>query len=1053
MQNLPLVFCLLICSTLSLFGQGGPRPLQPLNPPPAPAGNPVTIDKANLGKALFWDEQLSSTRTVSCGTCHQPVSGGSDPRSLVGTTDHPGADGIFGTDDDVTGSPGVLKKTSAGLHELDDFFGIAEQVTGRYAPSAINAGYSNTLFWDGRATGRFVDPVSGQTVIANGAALESQALGPPTSDVEMAHAGRDWTKISSRIAHSVPLTLAPTVPSDLTTWINGRDYAALFEAAFGSAGVTPARIAMAIATYERTLVSNQAPIDAFIGGNQNALTAQEQLGLQVFNQSRCARCHGGNRFTDDNFHYIGLRPQDEDLGRFEVTGNAGDRGQFKTPTLRNVELRGEYMHNGRLQSLEEVVEFYNRGGDFDAPNKDNDVRPLNLTEAEKAALVAFLGRPLTDPRVAAETGLFSRPGLYAGSAGEPAINDDGVSYSGNPIPEVIAIEPSLAGSPDFTVALHSDFAVRNMVLVIDDAPIASGGGTIPDEESVLMRYASTSDADGIATVPVAIPGGGALLTKTLYGKWFVTDGAGVAAESASFETVVLGETAAVIGSPQNLQSNFAADSVSLTWDSVSGADRYEIYRGSTATFSESFRISTRTGTTFDDDSVQADTTYFYWVVAVGEEEAGTPSATEIETRVIGSFDLTATQGTSTNASDLSWREPLPDGASFEVWRGVASNPAGFSELASGLSAMAYSDASGIAARTYFYQVKLVDASDEILALSSVASGSRALSSPENLTATVAAFSDRIRLSWSGNTDATSYVIFRSNGGAAAQVGTTSGTSWDDFSVTAGLDYTYAVRSQNEYGQSGDSGTATGTKGIQAPTGVTANFTFEAGGIVLSWNAAEGVAHYAVYRSSTGVFGDAEEIDVTSGSEWIDSTAEAGLEYTYWIASIDGDDKRIVEETVFVASRVAKPAADVMIGRSYSSLKGDNVYNVSGGGQTLKKRTRRYRKVTARIAVENDGTANDSFIYRGSRENRRFRIRYRRISPVSANLTSAVIAGYAAGGEMDAGEKELFTVEIKPKRSRQKNRKKTYRRKGQFYASSVADSGQVDSVRYIIRAKY
>ena len=179
MKKSLLVFSLSLSATLSLFGQGGPGgppPLLPLNPPPVPAGNPVTADKANLGKALFWDEQLSSTRTISCGTCHQPSAGGSDPRSLIGTTDHPGADGEFGTADDVTGSPGVLKKTAAGLHELEDFFGIAEQVTGRYAPSAINAGYSPSLFWDGRATGQFVDPVSGQTVIANGAALESQVL-------------------------------------------------------------------------------------------------------------------------------------------------------------------------------------------------------------------------------------------------------------------------------------------------------------------------------------------------------------------------------------------------------------------------------------------------------------------------------------------------------------------------------------------------------------------------------------------------------------------------------------------------------------------------------------------------------------------------------------------------------------------------------------------------------------------------------------------------------------------------------------------------------------
>jgi cytochrome c peroxidase len=478
--------------TMVAQGPPPPPPLQPLAPPVAPAGNPVTTDKTQLGKVLFWDEQLSSTRTVACGTCHQPAAGGSDPRSTPSTL-HPGPDGVFGNGDDIVGSPGVISTDERGLQQLADFFGISEQVTGRYSPSVINSAYPPDLFWDGRATGTFTDPVSGAVVLASGAALESQAAGPPTSSVEMAHAGRDWTAVASRIAHAKPLTLSPSVPADLSAWIAGRSYEQLFQAAFGSSGVTPSRIVMAIATYERSLVSNQSPIDAFIARTPGALTAQEQEGLNLFRTHGCAGCHSGNRFTDDAYHYIGVRPQGEDLGRSTVTGINGNRGQFKTPTLRNVALRGEYMHNGRFGTLEEVVEFYDRGGDFNAPNKPPVIQPLGLTTAEKAALVAFLGRPLTDPRVAAETGPFSRPALSAGTAASPRIVGEVVADEAGNLPLMTAVEPALAGSANFTVGLSRLPVGRQVWLAIDDEPIATGSG-VPEEGDV--KYLHRLNASG-----------------------------------------------------------------------------------------------------------------------------------------------------------------------------------------------------------------------------------------------------------------------------------------------------------------------------------------------------------------------------------------------------------------------------------------------------------------------------------------------------------------------------------------------------------------------------
>src|SRR5215212_2006789 len=402
---------------LTVFG-----PVAPLNPPPAPAGNQVTAAKAALGKTLFWDEQLSSTRTVSCGTCHFSSNGGSDSRTVVNNarSRNPGADGAFGTADDVFASPGVPSNNADGTYSLSPTYGFREQVTGRKSRSYIDAGYSNTLFWDGRATPVFTDPLSGQVLLQNGAALESQVLGPPVSDAEMAHAGRDWADVAARVAASKPLALSPDVPAALKEWIGGRAYTELFAEAFGTAEVTPARIALAVATFERTLYSDRTPFDLSVSGIA-PLPPAEARGQNVFNnQGRCNTCHAGTLFTDNQFHNVGLRPQTEDPGRFAVTGNANDLGEFRTVSLRNVSLRAPYFHNGRFASLEDVVDFYNRGGDFDAPNIDrNRIRALGLSAQQRADLVAFLRGALTDPRVAAGQAPFDRPMLYTESTRVP----------------------------------------------------------------------------------------------------------------------------------------------------------------------------------------------------------------------------------------------------------------------------------------------------------------------------------------------------------------------------------------------------------------------------------------------------------------------------------------------------------------------------------------------------------------------------------------------------------------------------------------------------------
>ena len=308
------------------------EPLGGLLPPPtAPAGNPITTSKILLGKALFWDEQLSSTRTVACGTCHFPKAGGSDPRSFEASSINPGPDGFFGTPDDIAGSPGVPLTTADGDYVGDAAFGLAAQSTGRRSMPAIDAAYTPELFWDGRASDTFRDPITDEVVLGSGAALESQAVGPLVSDVEMGHVGRDFPDVAARIESSAPLALASDIPTGLERWIASRSYPELFAEAFGTSEVTIARTAMAIATYERTLVSQETPLASFAAGNTSALTTQEQIGRQIFIQAACATCHLGPRLTDDEFHYIGVRPTAEDVGRFAVTGDALDMGSMKTP--------------------------------------------------------------------------------------------------------------------------------------------------------------------------------------------------------------------------------------------------------------------------------------------------------------------------------------------------------------------------------------------------------------------------------------------------------------------------------------------------------------------------------------------------------------------------------------------------------------------------------------------------------------------------------------------------------------------------------------------------
>lgn len=231
--------------------------------------------------------------------------------------------------------------------------GIRGQKGGRSAPTVINRAYSVEQFWDGRAP-----------------TLEAQAVGPMANPIEMGH----------------------TLDNILKTLSGIPGYRKLFREVFGTEEFNIYRVAKAIATFERTIVSGNSPYDRFKAGRPNALSAAARRGLDIFVQkAQCDRCHFGLNFTDGSFANLGVGADkpNPDPGRFGFTGRESEWGAFKTPTLREIANTAPYMHDGSLKTLEEVVDFYDKGG---IPNKNLDkrIKPLKLTAEEKRDLVEFL---------------------------------------------------------------------------------------------------------------------------------------------------------------------------------------------------------------------------------------------------------------------------------------------------------------------------------------------------------------------------------------------------------------------------------------------------------------------------------------------------------------------------------------------------------------------------------------------------------------------------------------------------------------------------------------
>jgi cytochrome c peroxidase len=319
-----------------------------------PPDNPITDAKAKLGDMIFDEKRVSADNSVACNTCHSPRNG---------FTTH----------------------TEAAR-------GVGDQIGKRNAPSILNAMFYKSMFWDGRA-----------------ATLEEQATLPILNPVEMGQ--KDPKDVVAKLA-AIP------------------EFVEAFQQVFGH----PPNwedMSKALAAFERTRLSTEAPFDRFLRGDEKAFNASQRRGWSLFTgKARCGSCHTYDPalplFGDNRFHNTGVaaRKQDfdqlatrvsksaaagskaeidklaletdySDLGRFLVTRKREDIGAFKTPFLRDVLLTGPYMHDGSLETLWDVIEFFNKGGERN-PFLDAEMRPLGLTASEVDDLVNFLGALTSD---------------------------------------------------------------------------------------------------------------------------------------------------------------------------------------------------------------------------------------------------------------------------------------------------------------------------------------------------------------------------------------------------------------------------------------------------------------------------------------------------------------------------------------------------------------------------------------------------------------------------------------------------------------------------------
>ncbi len=295
-----------------------------------PADNPLTYEGVALGRALFFDPILSLDSSISCASCHQPALAFTDG--------------------------GAVSK------------GIEGRTGQRSAPSLLNIGFHyKGVFWDGRSP-----------------SLEEQALHPLGDSLEM---GNQWNTIQKRL-HQHP------------------EYQIRFQEAFPEAPINKETTAKALAQFQRTLISANSKFDQVQRGEVQ-FTPQEKRGWTIFfdagypttPMAECSHCHTDPLFTNLDFSNNGLDESNSlnefaDRGLGQISGNKYDNGKFRVPTLRNILLTAPYMHDGRFSTIEEVIQHYNKGGQY-AENVDPNVRPLHLSDKDQQDLIAFL-QTLTD---------------------------------------------------------------------------------------------------------------------------------------------------------------------------------------------------------------------------------------------------------------------------------------------------------------------------------------------------------------------------------------------------------------------------------------------------------------------------------------------------------------------------------------------------------------------------------------------------------------------------------------------------------------------------------
>lgn len=314
-----------------------------------PQRHPLTAAKVELGRKLFFDARLSADGKVACASCHKP--------ELAFT------DGLM-------------------LAE-----GVAGRRGPRNSPTILNVLFTPNQFWDGRAD-----------------TLEEQAVQPLVNELEMGN--KSYDEVVARLHKS-------------------KEYGAEFRAVFGSE-MNIALIGQALAAYERTLVAGASAFDRFLAGEQDAISDAAKRGFALFRgKGRCARCHTFSErlpfFTDFSYHntgvaaghpafaplarqayttierggaraaidQLGAQEGGQELGRLLRSYQIFDLGAFRTPSLRNVALTAPYFHNGSAPTLRDVVKFYNAGGRENI-NREWDLEPLDLSEAEQRDLVAWL---------------------------------------------------------------------------------------------------------------------------------------------------------------------------------------------------------------------------------------------------------------------------------------------------------------------------------------------------------------------------------------------------------------------------------------------------------------------------------------------------------------------------------------------------------------------------------------------------------------------------------------------------------------------------------------